>query len=152
GFVVDVKGTKSHDIVQKGLEVLRRLEHRGACGCDPLTGDGAGILLQVPHAFLEKECAAIGIKLPAPGEYGVGNVFLPREVNERNECQELFEKAVREQKQKLLGWRTVAVDPSQCGDQARKVMPEIRQIFIGRGRGVKDQDTLERHLYVIRKR
>ncbi|MGH7820832.1 MAG: glutamate synthase central domain-containing protein, partial [Candidatus Binatia bacterium] len=135
-----------------GLEVLRNLEHRGACGCDPLTGDGAGMLLQVPDEFFRKECDRVNIPLPGAGEYGVGMVFLPQDVEERNHCLEVFEKVVRQEKQKVLGWRVVPVEPSQCGDMAREAMPEIRQIFIGRGRGVKDQETLERKLYVIRKR
>ncbi len=152
GFVVDVKGQKSHDIVEKGLTILANLEHRGACGCDPLTGDGAGILLQIPHALFKKELAAQKLRLPEPGEYGVGMVFLPREINQRNECREIFESAVRQAGLKLIGWRNVPVDPEQCGPQARAIMPEIRQIFIGRdGRRVKDQATLERKLYVVRK-
>jgi glutamate synthase domain-containing protein 2/glutamate synthase domain-containing protein 1/glutamate synthase domain-containing protein 3 len=152
GFVVNVRGEKSHDIVEKGLTILANLEHRGACGCDPLTGDGAGILLQIPHAFFKKALAAQKIRLPEPGEYGVGMVFLPRENNQRNECQEIFESAVREAGLKLIGWRHVPVDPNECGPQARAIMPEIRQIFVGRdGRRVKDQATLERKLYVVRK-
>src|ERR1700752_4589681 len=96
GFVVNIKGAKSHDIVAKGLEMLANLEHRGACGCDPLTGDGAGILLQIPNSFFKKELAAKKHRLPEPGEYGVGMVFLPPEVSQRNECQEIFESALRE--------------------------------------------------------
>jgi glutamate synthase domain-containing protein 2/glutamate synthase domain-containing protein 1/glutamate synthase domain-containing protein 3 len=152
GFVANIKGVKSHDIVQKGLQVLQNLTHRGACGCDPLTGDGAGILMQVPHEFLKKACRGLRIALPDAGEYGVGMVFLPPDINERNACTKLFEQMVREEGQKLLGWRTVPTDPSQCGPLAREVMPEIRQIFIGRGAGVENADALERKLYVIRKR
>jgi glutamate synthase domain-containing protein 2/glutamate synthase domain-containing protein 1/glutamate synthase domain-containing protein 3 len=152
GFVVNVSGAKSRDIVEKGLTILANLEHRGACGCDPLTGDGAGILLQIPHAFLKKELAHQKLRLPEPGEYGVGMVFLPRETNQRNECREIFESAVRQAGLKVIGWRNVPVDPAECGPQARAIMPEIRQIFIGRdGRKVKDQATLERKLYVVRK-
>ncbi len=152
GFVVNVNGAATHTIVQQGLRILQNLTHRGACGCDPLTGDGAGVLVQVPDAFLRKECEALDILLPARGEYGVGMVFLPEQIEERNECLELFEKVVREEGQRLLGWRRVPVDETKCGDLARRVMPEIRQIFIGRGRGVTDQASLERKLYVIRKR
>jgi glutamate synthase domain-containing protein 2/glutamate synthase domain-containing protein 1/glutamate synthase domain-containing protein 3 len=152
GFVVNVRGVKSRDIVDKGLTILANLEHRGACGCDPLTGDGAGILLQIPHAFFKKELAAQKHRLPEPGEYGVGTVFLPRETNQRNECLEIFESAARQAGLKLIAWRHVPIDPAECGPQARAVMPEIRQIFIGRdGRRVKDQATLERKLYVVRK-
>jgi glutamate synthase (NADPH) large chain len=152
GFVVNVKGEKSHRIVEQGLEVLRNLTHRGACGCDPLTGDGAGILVQVPDAFLRREARAARIELPAEGAYGVGMVFLPAEVRQRNECQKLFEKAVRSEGQKLLGWRRVPVDAGAPGPLARSAMPEIRQVFVGAGRRTKDQDALERSLYVIRKR
>jgi len=152
GFVANVKGVQSHDIVQKGLQVLQNLTHRGACGCDPLTGDGAGILMQVPHEFLAKECRSLRIGLAEPGEYGVGMVFLPPDVAERNVCKELFEKVVHEEGQRLLGWRTVPTNPDACGPLARQALPEIRQIFIGRGKGIKDAEALERKLYVIRKR
>jgi len=152
GFVANIKGAQSHDIVQKGLQVLQNLTHRGACGCDPLTGDGAGILLQVPHAFLKKECQALRIQLPDAGGYGVGMVFLPRDVAERNVCENIFEKVIREEGQRLLGWRSVPTNPNACGPLARKTMPEIRQIFIAPGKGIKDGDVLERTLYVIRKR
>ncbi|GBD26069.1 Ferredoxin-dependent glutamate synthase 1 [bacterium HR30] len=151
GFVVNVKGEKSHDIIVKGLKVLENLTHRGACGCDPLTGDGAGMLLQIPDEFFREECRDLRISLPAPGEYGVGMVFLPRDPAERNTCLGLFEKAVRENGQRLLGWRRVPVHPEHCGPLARQSMPEIRQIFIGKGADVGDQDALERKLYVIRK-
>jgi glutamate synthase (ferredoxin) len=152
GFVANIGGVASHDIIQKGLTVLQNLTHRGACGCDPLTGDGAGILMQVPDAFLRKACAAIDIALPAAGEYGIGLVFLPPDVRERNYCEREFGKIIREEGQRLLGWRTVPVDDSACGPLARTNMPEIRQVFIGRGRATRDQAALERKLYVIRKR
>ena len=151
GFVVDVKGQTSHRIVEQGLEVLRNLTHRGACGCDPLTGDGAGILVQVPDAFLRREARSQRIALPAEGAYGVGMVFLPSEVRQRNECQKLLEKVIRQEGQKVLGWRRVPVDVQAPGPQARAVMPEIRQVFVGARKG-QDQDALERKLYVIRKR
>jgi glutamate synthase domain-containing protein 2/glutamate synthase domain-containing protein 1/glutamate synthase domain-containing protein 3 len=152
GFVANIDGTRSHAIIEQGLTVLRNLTHRGACGCDPETGDGAGILLQVPDAFLRKACAAIDIELPAAGDYGVGLVFLPRDVQERNHCERAFTKIVREEGQQMLGWRTVPVDDSRCGRLARRNLPEIRQIFIGRGAHTPDQAALERKLYVIRKR
>src|SRR5262249_21900985 len=152
GFVANIKGVKSHDIVEKGLQVLQNLTHRGACGCDPLTGDGAGILLQIPDAFLREQCRALRIVLPEPGAYGVGMVFLPRDVSERNVCEALLEKIVHEEGQHLLGWRTVPTDPAKCGDLARKSLPHIRQVLIGRGRGIADSEALERKLYVIRKR
>ncbi|MBF6560783.1 MAG: glutamate synthase large subunit [Candidatus Binataceae bacterium] len=152
GFVVNIKGAKSHDIVLKGLEVLLNLEHRGACGCDPLTGDGAGLLMQIPHEFLRQAAAALHFTLPAPGEYGVGMVFMPREVQQRNACEQLVERIVREEGQHILGWRTVPIDDTQCGEIARQGLPSIRQIFIARGTGVTDEESLERKLYVIRKR
>src|SRR6185369_5591172 len=152
GFVANIKGAASHGIVEQGLQILQNLTHRGACGCDPLTGDGAGILIQVPDQFLRRVCAAADITLPPRGEYGVGMVFLPERIDERNECLELFERVVRDEGQRLLGWRRVPIDAQACGPLARSVMPEIRQIFIGRGRGTADQAALERKLYVIRKR
>ena len=152
GFVVNIRGEKSHEIVVKGLEVLCNLEHRGACGCDPLTGDGAGILMQIPDEFLRREAERLRFSLPAPGEYGVGMVFLPLDVQKRNACEEMFERVVREEGQHVLGWRSVPVDPAHCGDIARQAMPSVRQIFIGRGAGTADEEALERKLYVIRKR
>jgi len=152
GFVANIDGTRSHAIIEQGLTVLRNLTHRGACGCDPETGDGAGILMQVPDAFLRKVCAPLDIELPAAGEYGVGLVFLPRDVHERNHCERAFAKIIREEGLKLLGWRTVPVDDSKCGRMARRNLPEIRQVFIGRGAKTADQAALERKLYVVRKR
>ena len=110
GFVANIKGEASHDIVKKGVDILLNLVHRGACGCDPLTGDGAGILLQVSHGFFKRECDRIGIDLPEAGRYGVGNVFLPRDKNERRRCQEILEDKIFGTGQKLLGWRNVHVN------------------------------------------
>ncbi|MBV8359706.1 MAG: glutamate synthase large subunit, partial [Deltaproteobacteria bacterium] len=152
GFVVNIKGERSHEIVLKGLEVLDNLTHRGACGCDPLTGDGAGLLLQIPHAFFEHEAAKLGFALPPPGEYGVGMVFMPLDAHKREACEKIFEQVVREEGQRVLGWRKVPVDDSQCGVIARQGLPAIGQIFIGKGPGIDDEAALERKLYVIRKR
>src|SRR5437870_2239501 len=152
GFVVNVKGERSHDIIEKGLTVLQNLTHRGACVCDPLTGDGAGILVQVPDAFLRRECAAERIALPAPGTYGVGMVFLPEEAEQAKACVALLEKVVAEEGQGLLGWRDVPVDDQAPGPLARTVLPIVRQVFVEAGDGVADQEALERKLYVIRKR
>src|SRR5436309_5226323 len=152
GFVVNVKGERSHDIIEKGLTVLQNLTHRGACGCDPLTGDGAGILVQVPDAFLRRECAAERIALPAPGTYGVGMVFLPEEAGQASACIALLEKVVAEEGQVLLGWRRVPVDTAAPGPLARTVLPQIQQVFVGAADDASDQDALERKLYVIRKR
>jgi glutamate synthase (NADPH/NADH) large chain len=152
GFVVNINGTRSHNIIQQGLAVLQNLAHRGACACDPTTGDGAGLLIQVPHPFLAKVCGEIAIDLPAPGAYGVGMVFLPSDVQERNYCEQQFEQIVHEEGQHLLGWRSVPVDSSKCGELARIAQPTIRQIFIGAGEGIDDPSELERKLFVIRKR
>ena len=151
GFVVNIKGVRSHDILQKGLEVLDNLTHRGACGCDPRTGDGAGVLMQIPHEFLAREAAQLGFTLPAPGEYGVGQVFLPLDPERRKAAEAVVERVVREEGQRLLGWRTVPVVESACGDIARLGLPAVRQVFIGRGEGIADAEALERKLYVIRK-
>ena len=152
GFVVHMDGRRSHDVIEMGLRMLENLAHRGACGCDPLTGDGAGILMQIPHGFFGRVCAAQGFELPEPGQYGVGMIFLPAEVFDRNACTEAFEKIIHEEGQRLLGWRVVPTDPAQAGPLARATLPEIRQVFIGAGSGVTDEAALERKLYIIRKR
>src|SRR5439155_17768260 len=134
GFVVNIKGEKSHEIVQQALTVLQNLTHRGACGCEDNTGDGAGILLQVPQKFLTRACAEVGIKLPAQkGDWGVGMIFLPSDPAERAFCEKAFEQAIAEEGQTLLGWRNVPCDNSLLGATALKVEPVIRQVFIGRG-------------------
>ena len=152
GFVVNIKGVRSHDILQKGLQVLDNLTHRGACGCDPRTGDGAGVLMQIPHEFFVREADLLGFALPAPGEYGVGQVFLPLDPKRRAAAEAVVEHVVREEGQRLLGWRTVPVVESACGDIARRGLPAVRQVFIGRGAEITDAEALERKLYVIRKR
>jgi glutamate synthase domain-containing protein 2/glutamate synthase domain-containing protein 1/glutamate synthase domain-containing protein 3 len=152
GFVVNIRGERSHDILEKALEVLDNLTHRGACGCDPNTGDGAGVTIQIPHEFFKREAQKRGFDLPAPGEYGVGQVFLPLDVDKRAACEAAFERIVREEGQRILGWRTVPIVQTACGDIARRGLPEIRQVFLGRGAEVSDQEQLERKLYVIRKR
>ena len=152
GFVVDLKGRKSHDIVRKAVQILCNLEHRGACGCEDNTGDGAGILLQVPHAFFSRECSTLGITLPAPGQYGVGMIFLPADAGNRRHCEQIMEDTVRAEGQIVLGWRDVPADHSPIGQTARAVEPYIRQLFIGRGPGLGDDPlAFERRLYVIRK-
>ncbi len=151
GFVVDMKGRKSHAIVTKALTVLKNLLHRGACGCEENTGDGAGILIQMPHAFLARECSRLGIDLPAPGHYGAGPVFLPRDPVQAQHCQHIFEAIIREEGQVLLGWREVPTDDSPIGPTARSCEPNFKQIFIGSGPNL-DEAAFERRLYVIRKR
>src|SRR5712664_963788 len=152
GFVVNIKGERSHDIVVKGLQVLDNLTHRGACGCDPLTGDGAVVLMQIPHEFFVKESEKLGFGLPCAGEYGVGMVFMPLDAQKRRACEEIFERVIREEGQRFLGWRTVPIDDTQCGVIAHQGIPAISQVFIGRGERIKDQEALERKLYVTRRR
>jgi len=151
GLVCDLRGRPSHDIVQKGLQILINLTHRGACGCDEKTGDGAGILLQMPHRFMQQAGAGAGIRVPDFQEYGTGLVFLPRDPAQRKYCVELFESVVRAEQQSLLGWRDVPVRNEVLGATARSVEPFISQIFIGRGPGIRDSQHFERKLYVIRK-
>ncbi len=151
GFVVNIQGERSHDIILKGIQILINLTHRGACGCDPETGDGAGILIQIPHEFFARECGRLGITLPNPGEYGVGMVFLPVERHQRLICEGILERIVKEEGLTVLGWRDTPIDDEAIGRIARGSRPYIEQIFIQHGRGM-DQDALERKLYVIRKR
>lgn len=153
GFIAHIKNQKSHDIVEKGLEILLRLTHRGAAGADPREGDGAGILLQVPDAFFQAVAPSFDIQLPKEGEYGVGMVFLPQDKAHRTTCENIIEETVEAEGLKLLGWRDVPVD-SVHADLPESVTccePHIRQVFVGMGNDTNDQDALERKLYVIRK-
>ncbi|HLQ79407.1 MAG TPA: glutamate synthase large subunit [Terriglobia bacterium] len=152
GFIVDMFGRKSHAIVRKSVQVLINLQHRGAKGCEVNTGDGAGILLQVPHKFLLEEAKKLGITLPEPGRYGVGMVCLPRDASARRRCEELLEAAVVRTGQTVLGWRDVPTNNSEIGNSAKAVEPVFRQIFIGAAASVKDRVELERKLYLLRKR
>ena len=153
GFVAHVKGTKSHDIVTQGLEILKNLDHRGAVGADPLQGDGAGILIQIPDALYREEFAAKGIQLPSAGAYGVGMVFMPKEIASRLACEEEIARAIRAEGQVLIGWRDVPVNPDMPMSPTVKAKePVIRQVFIGRGPDIMVTDALERRLYVIRRR
>src|SRR5215469_5880412 len=151
GFVVNINGEKSHDIILKGLQVLINLTHRGACGCDPETGDGAGILIQIPHKFFARECASLGFTLPPVGAYGVGMVFLPVEPKQRLLVEGVIERIAREEGLTVLGWRDAPVNVDAIGRVARASQPYIEQIFI-RGSLGMPQDELERKLYVVRKR
>ena len=150
GIVANIKGEKSNAILAQGLEVLRKLSHRGGVGSEPDSGDGAGILLQIPHEFLCKAVSGL-FELPAPGRYGVGMIFLPTEEGARLACEHLLGKACAEEGQTLLGWRDVPVKPYGLGHSARACMPYIRQVFIGRGAGADSDDAFERKLFVIRK-
>ena len=151
GFVVDIEGRKSHSIVQQALQVLLNLEHRGAAGAEKNTGDGAGILLQTPDAFLRKEARKLGIELPPTGRYAAGMVFLPSDPQSLAACQKKLEEVVRSEGQVLMGWRDVPYDLSTLGDMARASQPVIRQIWIGAGEGAGDLTAFERKLYVIRR-
>jgi len=150
GFVAHIKGHKSHEIVQKGLELLTNLTHRGATGYDPKLGDGAGLLMQMPDAFMRKEAAKLSIELPAAGRYAVGNVFLPQSANNRAACEALISNIIAEENQTLLGWRDVPVDNSNIAQAARDVEPVMRQVLIAST--APDQTVFERKLFVIRKR
>ncbi|MFQ5543119.1 MAG: glutamate synthase large subunit [Nitrospiria bacterium] len=150
GLVANIKGIASHDILQKGFQVLENLTHRGAVGSDPLTGDGAGILLQVPHQFLNQVTQKIGIHLPPAGSYGVGTVFLPQAPAGQYACERLIEKVVAEEDQRFLGWRDVPVKKEHVGQAASETLPAIRQIFIARD--ILNESEFERKLYVIRRR
>jgi glutamate synthase (NADPH/NADH) large chain len=150
GIVVNISGRKSNSILTQSLRVLRNLSHRGGVGSDPDSGDGSGILMQIPHAFMRG--AASGIcSLPEPGEYGVGMVFMPAEGDTRDKCTELIAAAVSRGGQKLLGWRDVPVRSECLGKTSRACMPYIRQVFIGRSGEISDADDFERRLYVIRR-
>ncbi len=152
GFVVDVKGRKSHRILQQALQVLRNLDHRGACGCEANTGDGAGVLIQIPHAFFQQVAKKERLSLPGPGEYATGLVFLPRDPTKRRRLAEVFDQIIQAEGQTLLGWRTVPTNNATLGQTARSSEPFIRQVFIGRNPALKDDMAFERKLYVIRKR
>ncbi len=151
GFVVNIKGERSHDVILKGIQILVNLTHRGACGCDPETGDGAGILIQIPHAFFTKACAKLGLTLPAPGEYGVGMVFLPVERQQRLIVEGVLERIAREEGLTVLGWRDTPINADGIGRVARGSQPYIEQIFIQGAPGMTEEE-LERKLYVIRRR
>ena len=152
GFVAHIKGKRSHSIIEQGLLILRNLDHRGAVGADPLMGDGAGILLQIPDQFYREELESQGISLPPAGEYGVGMIFLPKENASRLACEQEIERAVRAEGQIVLGWRDVPVDRDMpMSPTVRAKEPVIRQILIGRGPDITVTDALERKLYVIRK-
>ena len=151
GFVAHIKGKQSHAMVQQGLEILKNLTHRGAVGADPLAGDGAGILIQTPDAFLRKVCAAQKLTLPSLGDYGVGMLFLPRAAAARAACERIIADKIAAEGQTLLGWRDVPVDNSGLGESVKAVEPLVRQVFIARGAVCTDADHFERKLFVIRK-
>ena len=152
GFVVDIKGRQSHKIVENAITILKNLIHRGACGCEENTGDGVGLLTQLPHKFFVRVCKDIGIDLPEYGHYGAGMVFLPNDLTQQQHCIEQFNKIIEEEGQKLLGWRDVPTDSSSLGSMAKAGEPTFKQIFIGRDSNISDEAAFERKLYVIRNR
>lgn len=152
GFVVNIKGKKSNKIVKQALTVLHNLDHRGATGSESNTGDGAGILMQIPHKFLKRSCEGLGIELPDPGNYGVGMIFLPGERDDRLPCEKIVEQIVEEEGQELLGWRKVPTDNFYLGKSAKASEPSVRQIFIRRSEELESDLDFERKLYVIRRR
>jgi len=151
GFVVNMKGRKSHQMVSDALKILVNLDHRGACGCEANTGDGAGILIQIPHDFFTAEAARFGFKLPGVGHYGVGQTFLPKNPAERETVKAELAKIISAEGQVLLGWRDVPTNNASLGKGALSAEPFMAQVFVGRGAAIKDEAAFERKLYVIRK-
>jgi glutamate synthase domain-containing protein 2/glutamate synthase domain-containing protein 1/glutamate synthase domain-containing protein 3 len=151
GLVASIRGEKSHDIIRKGLEVLINLTHRGAAGCDPETGDGAGILIQIPHVFFARECGELGIQLPATGAYGVAMCFLPVEKHSRLQCEGVFERIAQEEGLTVLGWRDTPINGDAVGREARASQPYIEQLFVSCPEGL-EEDAFERLLYRVRRR
>ncbi|MEI6863143.1 MAG: glutamate synthase subunit alpha, partial [Candidatus Omnitrophota bacterium] len=153
GFVCDINGRASYDIVRDGIQVLTRLSHRGATGADPKTGDGAGILIQIPHDFLEKACRRdAGFKLPQKGKYGTGLIFLPTDKKDSAYCKKVLSRIAKEEGQPVIGWRKVPVNPAEIGHTARATQPEMAQVFIQKNDSMPDILTFERSLYIIRKK
>jgi glutamate synthase domain-containing protein 2/glutamate synthase domain-containing protein 1/glutamate synthase domain-containing protein 3 len=153
GFIADIKGRKSHKIVEDALTILLNLEHRGAVGADPRAGDGAGILVQIPHTFFARKAKAeLGITLPPPGEYGVGALFMPRDPERREIVQQTYQQIVAQEGLTILGWRSdIPIDNSTLGESVKPTEPFHMQVFIGKGAKPLDEDTFERKLYILRK-
>ena len=151
GFVVNFKGAQSHNIVDQGLRILENLEHRGAVGADALASDGSGFLIQIPDEFFREETSKLGFELPSVGDYAVGMMFLPQDENNRRNCEAFVEKFIAAEGQTVLGWRNVPVNNDGLGITVKASEPKIRQVFIGVGDNIADQDAFERKLLVIRK-
>ncbi len=151
GFVANVTGEKSHKIIEQGIEVLINLGHRGARGADPRTGDGAGILIQMPHEFFQREVLQHDISLPHRGEYGVGMVFLPQEAHQRHRCETIIEQSTAQEGMTFLGWRDVPINPDAIGVLAAQAMPRIRQFFVQRPHDVQEEHRFELKLFILRK-
>jgi len=152
GFVANIKGNKSHEIIRQGLTILENLDHRGAVGSEPNTGDGAGILLQMPDKFLRQVCAPLGIELPAPGCYGVAMIFTSPEAPDRSSARHVLERIVREEGLTILGWRDVPTDNTSLGNTARAGEPKVRQLFLQKSEGCSDEQAFNRKLYIVNQR
>src|SRR6266403_1914358 len=151
GFIANIKGKKSRQIVSDAINILCNLEHRGAVGADPRAGDGAGILVQIPHNFFSRKAAEIGFQLPNPGEYAIGALFMPRETAWRNVIKSIIATEIKNEGRMLLGWRDVPTDNSSLGETVKPTEPANMQVFIGRNGTAKDEDEFERRLYILRK-
>lgn len=151
GFIANIKSRKSHQLVLDAITMLERMSHRGACGCESNTGDGAGILIQIPHEFLTNECGRLGIKLPSAGQYGVGMVFFPREPKVREECRTVLNRQIKKMKMSLLGYRIMPTRNDEIGETALRAEPQMEQIFIKRPESLKNPDDFERKLFILRK-
>src|SRR5262249_43038652 len=151
GFIADLKGGRSHRLIEDALSILANLEHRGAVGADPIAGDGAGILIQIPHEFMVQEAAKLSIRLPKPGHYAVGHIFMPQDERLRAHCEKVWMRIIREEGLEFLGWRSVPVDNSGLSEMVRATEPVHRQLFVGRSKQMQDQQEFERRLYLIRK-
>src|SRR6267154_2426063 len=151
GFIANMKGKKSHQIVSDAISILCNREHRGAVGADPRAGDGAGILVQIPHAFFVRKAAEIGFQLPNPGEYAIGALFMPRETAWRKVITSIIADQIKQEGLMLLGWRDVPTDNSSLGETVKPTEPANMQVFIGRNGTAKTEDDFERRLYILRK-
>ena len=152
GFICHIKGAASHDVVSNALLLLENMTHRGACGCEVDSGDGAGILVKMPDAFLRRECKKQRISLPAAGRFGVGMVFLPQDAAARYECQRILERIVQDNGMVVLGWRDVPINDKFVGPSPKKVMPKIRQIFVAPEERFFNKKDFDRRLYLVRQR
>ena len=150
GFVANIKGNKSHQIISDALTILENMEHRGACGCENNTGDGAGLAIQTTHEFFFDECVKMGVHLPAYGKYGVGVLFFPKDMRLREECRDIFNRTAEKLGFDILGYRKVPVNTSNIGPTALSVEPEIEQVFIACPDHIRDEAAFERKLYVLR--
>ncbi|MGZ3351923.1 MAG: glutamate synthase subunit alpha, partial [Xanthobacteraceae bacterium] len=151
GFIADIKGRSSHKLIEDALAILCNLEHRGAVGADPRAGDGAGILVQIPHTFFAKEAQRLGFALPRPHEYAVGALFMPRDPDWRQVIRDIWAQKIKREGMTLLGWREVPTDNSTLGESVKPTEPVHLQVFIGRGKKITTADEFERRLYILRK-